>query len=232
MEQHIKRCERCIRFKARQEIAPLENIEASYPMELVHIDYLTIESNKTEKDINILVVTDHFTRLAQAFVTPSQTASVVAKTLWDKFFMYYGIPEKILSDQGRNFESSLIAELCKLTGVKKLRTTPYRPQTNGQCEKFNSTLINMIGTLPSELKYNWQEHVNTLVNAYNCMNTTATNFSLHYLMFGREPNLAIDIEFGVRTPDLVATSTKNYVEKLQEVGVGLQKSSRSKPQRE
>ena len=128
--------------------------------------------------------------------------------------MYYGIPEKILSDQGRNFESSLIMELCKLTGIKKLRTTPYRPQTNGQCEKFNSTLINMIGTLPSEIKYNWQDHVNTLVHAYNCMDSTATKFSPYYLMFGREPNLPIDIEFGVRTPDLVATSTKNYVEKL------------------
>ena len=183
-------------------------------MELVHIDYLTIESNKSE-DINILVVTDHFTRLAQAFITPSQTASVVAKTLWDKFFMYYGIPEKILSDQGRDFENSLIAELCKLTGVKKLRTTPYRPQTNGQCGKFNSTLINMIGTLPAELKYKWQDHVNALVHAYNCMDITDTNFNPHYLMFGREPNLPIDIEFGVRTPDLIATSTKNYVEKLQ-----------------
>ena len=64
MEQHIKRCERCIRFKAKPEVAPLENIEASYPMELVNIDYLTIESNKTEKDINILVVTGYFTRLA------------------------------------------------------------------------------------------------------------------------------------------------------------------------
>ena len=133
----------------------------------------------------------------------------------DKFFMYYGIPEKILSKQGRNFESSLIAELCKLTGVKKLRTTTYRPQTNGQCEKFNSTLINMICILPSELKYNWQDHLNTLIHAYNCIDTTATNFSLHYLMFGREPNLSIDIEVGVRTSDLVATNTKNYVEKLQ-----------------
>ena len=129
--------------------------------------------------------------------------------------MYYGIPEKILSDQGRNFESSLITELCKLTGVKKLRTTPYRPQTNGQCEKFNSTLINMIGTLPHKMKYNWQDHVNTLVHAYNCMDTTGTKFSPYYLMFGREPNLPIDIVFGVRTPDLVVTSTKNYVEKLQ-----------------
>ena len=68
--------------------------------------------------------------------------------------------------------------------------------------------------LPSEIKYNWQDHVNTLVHAYNCMDSMATKFSPYYLMFGREPNLPIDIEFRVRTPDLVATSTRNYVEKL------------------
>ena len=73
----------------------------------------------------------------------------------------------------------------------------------------------MIGTLPVELKQNWQGHVNTLVHAYNCMESTATKDSLYYLMFGREPNLPIDIEFGVRTPDLFATSTQNYVEKLE-----------------
>ena len=68
--------------------------------------------------MNILVITDHFTWYAQAFVTPSQTAWVVAQTLWDKFFMHYGFPEKILSDQGHNFESKLIAELCKLSKIK------------------------------------------------------------------------------------------------------------------
>ena len=73
----------------------------------------------------------------------------------------------------------------------------------------------MIGTLPVELKQNWQDHVNTLVHAYNCMESTATKYSPYYLMFGREPNLPIDIEFGVRTPDLIATSTQNYVEKLE-----------------
>ena len=123
--------------------------------------------------------------------------------------------QKILSDQGRNVESLLINELCKLTGVKKLRTTPYRPQTNGQCEKFNSTLIIMIGTLPVELKQNLQDHVNTLVHTYNCMESTATKYSPYYLMFEREPNLPIDIEFGLRTPDLISTSIQNYVEKLE-----------------
>ena len=174
MEQHIKRCERCLKFKTKQEVALMEAIHVTHPRDLVHMDYLTIESNKQDKDVNILVVTDHYTRLAHTFVTPSQTASVVAKTLWNKFFMHYGVPEKILSDQERNFESSLINELCWFIGVKKLRTTPYRSQTNGQCEKFNSTLINMIGTLPVELKQNWQDHVNTLVHVYNCMESTAS----------------------------------------------------------
>ena len=214
MEQHIKKCEKCLKTKVNHVEPTQEDIVVSYPMELVHLDFMSIPS-RSDKNINILVVTDHFTRLGQAFVIPTLTASVVAKVLWEKFFMYYGIPEKILSDQDRDYENSLIVELVKLAGVKRLRTTSYRPQTDGKSEKFNFTLIEMLKTLPSEGKYNWQDHVNTLVHAYNCMDSTVTKFSPHYLMFGREPNLPIDLEFGVRTSDLVPTSTDNYVRKLQ-----------------
>ena len=105
---------------------------------------------------------DHFTRFTQAFITPNETAPVVARTLWDQYFMKYGIPEKIISDQGRNFESKLIAELCNLARIQKLYTSPYRPQTNGKCECFNSTLISMIGTLPPDMKRNWQAQIATL----------------------------------------------------------------------
>ena len=73
--------------------------------ELVHMNYLTIEGK--DEDINVLVMTDHFTRFSQAFVMPNQTAAVTARTLWEHFFVYYSIPEKILSNQGRNFESDL-----------------------------------------------------------------------------------------------------------------------------
>ena len=118
------------------------------PMELIHIDYLTIEAPKNSrnlKDVNILMITNHFTRYAQAYVTPDQKVATVAKTLWDRFFVHYGFPEKILSDQGRNFESKLLEELCLLAQVKKMRTTPYRPEGNGSCERFNRTLILMLG---------------------------------------------------------------------------------------
>ena len=127
MTQHVRKCMRCNCFKKRAEQAPLEPILAMHPMQIVHIDFLTIELGKTDKDHNVLVVTDQFTRFAQAFITTSQTAQTTAKTLWDKYFVYYGFLEMIISDQGRNFKSRVISELCELGRVKKLRTSPISP---------------------------------------------------------------------------------------------------------
>ena len=144
-----------------------------------------------------LVITDHFTRYAQAYVTRTQMAQTMAKTLWDKFIVHYGLPKKILTDQGRNFESQLVADLCELMGVQKIWTSPYCLQTNGQCERFNSTLINMLGTLPKEKKSEWKDHVGTLVHAYICTRNSAMGFSPYYLMFGRQPRLPVDVTLGL-----------------------------------
>ena len=94
MESHIKNCNQCLQFEAKQPKAELCLISAILPMELIHNNYLTIESCETDRDINILVVTDHFIYHTQAFVTPTKTARVVEQTLWDKFFIHYGLPEK------------------------------------------------------------------------------------------------------------------------------------------
>ena len=217
IEKYIQQCSRCLHFKTLLEKAGMHPFEATHPWELIHIDFLTIEapmSSKSGKDVNIFVITDHFTRFAQAIVTASQKASVVAKVLWDQFFMNYGILEKILSDQGRNFESKLIEELCLLSQVKKLRTTPYRPQTNGSCERFNRTLISMIGTLLDEHKSCWVQHVPTLVHTFNCTRNNATGYSPYYLLYGHKPLLPIDIEFGVKFPEVSDSITTNYVKKL------------------
>ena len=75
----------------------------------MHIDHLTIEppaNSKPDKDVNVLIITEHFTWYAQAHITSSQKAPVVAKTLWDHFFVHYGFPKKILSDQGEIFRVS------------------------------------------------------------------------------------------------------------------------------
>ena len=184
VEEYVQNCLRCLRFKTIAEQTELTPIIVSRPLELIHMDFLMIESPKTEKDINVLIVTDHFTCYAQAFVTKSQTGNVVANTLWERFFSDYGFPEKILSDQGQNFESNLIAEVCKIAQIKKLCTTPYRPEGNGACERFNRTLISMIGTILEKMKLEWPQHVSTLAHAYNCMRNDVTGYSPYFLMYG------------------------------------------------
>ena len=150
---HICTCDRCIKFKQPQEKSEMQPILVSYPLELVHLDFLMLGGKMDDsRSINALIVTDDFTKYAQAYVTPKQTAAIVAKTLRENFLVHYGWAEKILTDQGKSFENNLIWELCELAQVKKLHTSPYHPETNGQCEQFNATLIGMLGTLPIHAK--------------------------------------------------------------------------------
>ena len=95
-----------------------------------------------------------------------------------------------------------------------MQTTPYRPQCNGQCECLNATLISKIGNLPTEAKIHLQEQISILVHAYNCSWLNATEFNPFYLMFRRHPMLPIHVQFGVRTPDIVASTSHGYIQKL------------------
>ena len=104
---YIRTYERCTKYKQQPEREKLKPISCTYPLELVHLDFLMIGKEGTEKAINIMVVTDHFTRYAQVYITPKQTAPVVVKTLWDQFLVHYGWPTKILTDQGKSFENQL-----------------------------------------------------------------------------------------------------------------------------
>ena len=145
-------------------------------------------------------------------MTQSQTALTTAKALWDNFIVHYSLPKMILSDQARNFKSELIADLCKLMETQELQTSLYHPQTNGQCERFSSTLICMPGILSPEQKSDWKSCIGVLVHAYNCTRNSATGFSLCFLLYGRQPHLPTDDTLGL-APNLVTmpTSTK-YVQ--------------------
>ena len=190
---HVRDCPRCLRRKHPvDQVAPLENMSTTQPMELVCIDYLTLESSKGGYE-NVLVVTDHFTKYAQAYPTRNQTARTTAQTLFNNFFVHYGFPARLHSDQGRNFESQIIKELCVLGGISKSRTTPYHPMGIGQCERFNRTLLEMLGTLDPKQKSDWRSDVAPLVHVYNCTRHETTRCTPYFLLFGREPRLAIDL---------------------------------------
>ena len=212
IEKHCKTCERCICRKSRGQTAAMESIQSTMPMDLVCIDFLSIEpDNKGIKDV--LVITDHFTKYALAIPTRNQTAKVVAETLWENLICHYGWPRRLHSDQGRDFESRIISELCKMGGITKTRTTPYHPQGN-PVERYNRTLLDMLGTLNDSQKSEWRKYVKPMTHAYNCRISESTGYSPYYLMFGRHPRLPVDVLFGL-DPDCcrIANPTK-YVSDL------------------
>ena len=185
-------------------------------MEILCLDYLSLERSKGGVE-NILVITDHFTRFAQAIPTTNQTARSTARVLFDNFVVHNGFPARIHINEGQTFESKLIEELCKIAGTEKSRTTPYQPMGNGQCERFNKTLLTMQGTLEEYQKSDWKSHVPTFVHAYNATLHSSIGYSPYFLMFGRHSRLAIDAFHGLSPDALSYTSKTEYVRKLREL---------------
>ncbi|XP_061569416.1 uncharacterized protein LOC133423270 [Cololabis saira] len=182
-------------------------------MELVCLDFWSAEDNK-QRSVDVLVLTDHFTKLAHAFPCTNQQAKQVAKKLWDNVFCVYGFPGRIHTDQGTNFESDLVAELLKLSGVSKSHTTAYHPMGNGGTERFNRTLGSMLRSLPLREKAKWPQQIQTLTFAYNATVHETTGYAPFHLMFGRVPRLPIDVMFKQVLHDPVVVDYGSYVTTL------------------
>ena len=202
----IKECMQCLQGNRPHipERAAMGSLNASQPMELVCIDYLGLEESKYA---NILVITDVFTKYAWAIPNRNQSAATTARVLFDNFLVHYGFPLRLHSDQGRNFEGNIISQLCKLTGIRKSRTTQYHPMGNAVTERFNRTLLNMLRILSDDKKTDWKSHISSLVHSYNATVHDSTGLCPFYLMFGRNPRLPIDIVFKLGS----TTANSDYV---------------------
>lgn len=200
VEEKIRNCMRCTLRKGTVDRAPMISIQTTQPLELVCMDYLTLESSKGGFQ-HILVITDHFTKYSQAIPTRNQTAKTTAEALFNNYIVHYGFPFRLHSDQGANFESQIIRELCQIANIDKSRTSPYHAMGNGQTERFNRTLLGMLGTLDPDQKTDWKSHVAPLVHAYNATRHDTTGESPFFLMFGRQPRLPVDIMMGLPEED-------------------------------
>ena len=209
--QWIKQCDRCLRRKAVPDVAPLHPITSHQPMELVCIDYLSLESCRGYYK-NILVITDHYTRFAHAIATTNQSAKTTARVLLEHFIHHYGFPIRLHSDRGGSFEAQVIKELCQLVGIKRSRTTSYHPQGNGACERMNSSLLGLLGTLTSDQKSRWKDQLSFVVHAYNCMKHESTGFTPFELMYGRQARLPVDLMLSLNQN--VNQSYNEYVSEL------------------
>ena len=141
----------------------MEAIIVTTPLEFLHVDFTSIktmmELDQPPKVVNLLVFCNHFTKHIMVHVTPNQTAKTIAKFLWQGYISIFRSLTKLLSDEGANFESNIIRELCELVGGQKVWTSPYHAQTNGQVEWAHQILMHMIGKLSKDWKADWLRHL-------------------------------------------------------------------------
>lgn len=172
VEDYIRRCTACTQRKlpapaANNGKAPLKSIEVSEPFTFWALDYMGPLPETARGNRHILVMMDHFTKWCEAFATSDQKAVTVAKILVEKVFSRFGSPVVLHSDQGANFESNLMHELCDVMGITKTRTTAYHPRCDGQVERQNRTLQDMLAAFSAKHGSDWDLWLDSVVLAYN-----------------------------------------------------------------
>eukprot|EP00731_Ephydatia_muelleri_P006147 Em0003g395a len=193
-----KTCDLCTTRKtaAPKQKAPLQTFAVGSPMQLVAVDILGPLPESRRGNRYILVAGDHFTHWMEAYAIPNQEAETVAQKLTEELFFRFSPPEQLHSDQGRQFESELVAQICKILNISKSRTTPYHPQGDGLVERFNRTLLDMLATTAERKPFEWEDHLQRVCFAYNTSVHPTTGYTPFFLMFGRQARLPLDLMTG------------------------------------
>ena len=184
MWQSIRTCTHCLQHKGSLPKTPLHPIMAIAPLNLLYVDFTSIETtlepNQSPRVANVLVFQDHFMKHVLTYVTPNQTAKTLAKFLYQGYISIFGALARLLSDSGANFMSSVIDEMCKILGMKKLWTTPYHPQTNRLVDRSHQMIMQMIRKLEEDKKADWPSHLTEIAHTYNATHSAVTRYSLLY----------------------------------------------------
>ena len=210
----IKTCERCQRRKrpGKTARAPLVNYTMGAPMERIGMDICGPFIQTSRGNRVILVISDYFSKWTQAVPLPNHEASTVAEALVTHWISLWGCPYSIHTDKGTDFESKLMHELCNVLGIEKTRTTSYHPASDGQVERDNATiqqLVNAIGDNYEE----WDLYLPLAMMAYRATRHDTTGESPNMMLTGRQMTLPLDVmikDEDVREPE----NSSKYVRRL------------------
>lgn len=196
VKRYVKSCDKCQKKKA--DSRPREGLMMPMPIparpfEIVGIDLMGPLPLSTGKKSHVLVITDYLTKYVIASTMRKTTSQRIAEHLKQLLFFKHGVPKTIITDNGANLTSYELRSLFDSLQIKHKTTSPYRPQTNGQTERYNRVLGTQLAIFAGEKPESWDEYLDALVFAYNTTvhaNHLQTPF---YLVHGREAMKPMDL---------------------------------------
>ncbi len=172
--------------------APLYPIQVVNPFDMLGVDVMGPVRQTYDGNRFIVVFMDYFTKWPEAFATADQKADTIANLLVNQIISRHGTPRTLLSDRGSNFLSTLVREVCKLSNIHKVFTTPYHPQTDGLVERYNYTLATTLSMYMSTHQRDWDAALPLALFAYRTATQESTGNSPFEMLYGRKARLPID----------------------------------------
>ena len=186
-KRFCRQCDECTKSH-RGKLAkqrPLKPVVPRAPYERWYID-LTGPHPKSEKgNIWILTCMDSFTKWTEAFPLCNKEAATIAKVLVEQVFNRFVTPLSILSDQGKEVDGRNVNEVCRLFGIEKLQTTPYKTSTN-QVEWFHRTMNSILAKTVSDHHRDWDSYLSFALAAFRATRHDSTGYTPNFLSLGRK----------------------------------------------
>lgn len=209
-----KSCVRCQRSKVlKHTVSDLGQFQNADRFQHVHIDIIGPLPTTSDGYRYCVTMIDRYTKWPEAFPTKDITAQTVAKIFYDGWIVRFGCPEKLTSDQGRQFESDLFKQLMSLLGIHRIRTSPYHPQSNGTVERWHRTLKSALMARLTETS--WIDELATVMLGLRAAARADTGVSAAELIYGSTIRLPGDF-YDNRSQNVYA-DTEGYVHRLRQI---------------
>lgn len=187
VRNYISNCSTCKETKAPNTVLrPFMGgqFTSERPFQHLYIDLLGPYPRSKAGNTFIFIVLDHFSKFILLKPLRNATSAEIIKFMEKEVFHMFGVPERIMSDNGKQFVSKYMNELCNTYGVKQIFTPLYSPQANAS-ERVNRSILAAIRAYVGSDHSKWDEKITQIASALRNTIHLSTGYSAYYLVFGR-----------------------------------------------
>jgi transposase InsO family protein len=185
----VRQCDLCARnrISEKQKTNPLKLFPANGPLESVAMDVPGPLPRTKHGNRFLLVISDRYSKVTKTVPLRTNTALSVARAFCDHRAYVYGPPISLLTDNGPQFTAKFFQAVCSELGIQKIFTTSYHPQTNGQVERYNRTILASLMGYISKRQDDWDDFTSAVTFAYNCREHSSLGMPPFELALTRPP---------------------------------------------